>query len=145
MLERRATDGQTDASSLLPANPAPASPTRPLPGSPIAKAHADFVMAVATAKPHAFALSPEPEDFTARAILCEALLDRVKLHLSALVEEAAENDSTLIIREAGLTQTIDAHLGDLAGDITGTLEQAAERLREERYDGCPRGPFFRRR
>ena len=138
MLERRATDGLIDTS-------ASASPARPLPGSGIAKAHADFVMAIAARKPIPIALEPEPEDYTARAVLCEELIDRVKVHLSALVEEAAENDAGLIIREARLTQSIDAHLGDLAGDITGTLEQVAERLREERYDGCSRGPFYRRR
>jgi len=119
--------------------------SRPLPGGPIAKAHADFVMALAARKPCPFALEPAPEDFSARAVLCEELLERVKVHLSALIEEAAENDAAQLIREARIVQSIDAHLGDLSGDITGALEQAAERLREERYDGCPRGPFYRRR
>jgi hypothetical protein len=91
------------------------------------------------------AIEPAPEDFTARAVCCEALIDRVRLHLTALVEEAAENDPGRHIRDAELTASIDAHLTDLKSDITGTLEQVAERIRDDRYDGCPRGPFYRRR
>ena len=115
------------------------------PGSDIAKAHADFVMALAARKPCPIALDPEPEDFTARAVCCEALIERVKVHLTALIEDAAENDAGRLIRDAELVASIDAHLGDLKSDITGTLDQVAERLRDERYDGCPRGPFYRRR
>jgi hypothetical protein len=111
----------------------------------IGKLHADFVMALAARKPAPIALEPAPEDFTARAICCEALIDRFKLHLTALIEDAAENEPGCCIRDAELTSAIDAHLGDLRGDITGTLEQIAERIRDERYDGCPRGPFYRRR
>jgi hypothetical protein len=111
----------------------------------IAKLHADFVMALAARKPVPIALEPAPEAFTDRAICCEALIDRVRLHLTALVAEAAENEPGRAIRDAELTEAIDAHLGDLKGDITGTLEQVAERIGEDRYDGCPRGPFYRRR
>jgi hypothetical protein len=118
---------------------------RPLPGSDIAKAHADFVMALAARKPCAIALDPAPEDFTARAICCEELIDRVKLHLTALIEDAAQNEPGCAIRDARLAATIDAHLSDLKGDISGTLEQVAERILEDRYGGSPRGPLYRRR
>ena len=111
----------------------------------IAKAHADFVMALAARKPAAIALDPAPEDFTARAICCEALIDRMKVHLTALIEDAAQNEPGCLIRDAELAASIDAHLGDLKSDITGTLEQVAERIRDERYDGCRRGPFYRQR
>jgi alcohol dehydrogenase (cytochrome c) len=47
----------------------------------IAKLHADFVMALAARKPAPIAL--EPEDFMARAICYEALIDRFKLRLTA--------------------------------------------------------------
>jgi hypothetical protein len=102
-------------------------------------------MALAARKPAAIALEPAPEDFTARAICCEALIDRMKVHLTALIEDAAQNDSGRLIRDVELAASIDAHLTDLKSDITGTLEQVAERIRDERYDGCPRGPFYRRR
>jgi len=140
MIDRRATETLVEA-------PGPAAGThdRRLPGSDIAKAHADFVMALAARKPIAIALDPAPEDFTARAICCEALLDRVKDHLTALIEEAAESEPGRIIADAELAAAIDAHLGDLKSDITGTLEQVAERIRDDRYDGCARGPFYRRR
>ena len=111
----------------------------------IRKQHADFVMALAARKPAPIALEPAPEDFAARAICCENLLDHVKVHLTALIEDAAQNEPGCLIREAELAASIDAHLSDLKGDITGTLEQVAERIRDDRYDGCPRGPFYRRR
>jgi hypothetical protein len=140
MAERRETEVLVDASS-----PASASPNSRLPGRDIARQHADFVMALAARKPIAIALDPVPEDFTARAICCEALLDRVKDHLTALIEEAAESEPGRLIADAELAVAIDAHLGDLKSDITGTLEQVAERIRDDRYDGCRRGPFYRRR
>ena len=140
MVDRCGTDGLLDSPGRAAGND-----NRPLPGSGIAKAHADFIMALAARKPHPIGLDPHPEDFTARAVCCEALIERVKLHLTALIEEAAENDSARLIRDAGLAATIEAHLTDLKSDITGTLEQVAERIRDDRYDGCPRGPFYRRR
>ena len=111
----------------------------------IGKVHADFVMALAARKPPPIPREPDPEDFSARAICCEALIERMAAHLTALVEDAADNDCGGFIRDAGLADTIDAHLGDLKSDITGMLERIAERLRDDRYDGCRRGPFYRRR
>jgi hypothetical protein len=140
MADRHQMDGLVEVES-----PCTGHLDRRRPGSDIAKAHADFVMALAARKPCPIAIDPEPEDFTARAICCEALLDRVKIHLTALIEDAAQNDSGRLIRDAELTASIDAHLSDLKSDITGTLDQVAERILDERYDGCPRGPFYRRR
>ena len=111
----------------------------------IRKAHADFVMALAARAPRPIALEPEAEDFTARAICCESLIEEVAAHLTALVEDAAENEHGNAIRDAELCAAIAASLGDLKGDITGTFERIAERIRDERYEGCPRGPFYRRR
>jgi hypothetical protein len=88
---------------------------------------------------------PSPEDFTRRATLAELVLSGAKEALTKIVREAAENDPTAIMQHADLVATIDAHLSDLAGDISGTLNQIAERLLEDRYDGAPRGPMFRRR
>jgi hypothetical protein len=123
----------------------PQTTERRYPGTDLAKAHADFVMALAARKPCPIALEPAPEDFAARAICCENLLDRMKVHLTALIEDAAQNEPGCLIRDAELAASIDAHLTDLKGDITGTLEQVAERIHDNRYDGCPRGPFYRRR
>jgi hypothetical protein len=69
----------------------------------------------------------------------------VQAHLTALIADAAENEPGRTIRDAELLASIDAHLGDLKSDITGTLEEIAERIRDERYAGCARGPFYRRR
>jgi hypothetical protein len=71
------------------------------------------------------------------------VLSGAKEALTRIVREAAENDPTALVQDAGLIATIDAHLSDLAGDIAGTLNQVAERLLEDRYDGLARGPFHR--
>lgn len=91
------------------------------------------------------AIYPEPADFTIRAVWVELYLSAVRDTLTKLVTEAAEHDSSNIIRDAELVRTIDAHLSDLAGDISGTLNQVAERIVEDRYEGCARGPFYRAR
>jgi hypothetical protein len=111
----------------------------------IRKAHADFVMALAGHRPRPIACDPEPEDFSDRAIYCEALIGSFKVHLAEMIEEAAENDPTGTIRDGELPSSIDAHLGDLSSDIAGTLARIADRIRDNRYDLCPRGPFHRRR
>src|ERR1700686_5348013 len=116
MVDRSGTDGLVDTASR-PAG----TGNRRHPGSDIAKAHGDFVMALAARKPCPIALDPAPEDFTARAICCEALIDRVKLHLTALIDDAAQNEPGCQIRDAELAASIDAHLTDLKSDITGTL------------------------
>src|ERR1700676_1438997 len=105
MVDRRETDGLLDTPT-----PPPGNRNSRLPGSNIAKVHADFVMALAARKPCPIALEPHPEDFTARAICCEALIDRVKLHLTALIDDAAQNEPGCAIRDAELTASIDAHL-----------------------------------
>jgi hypothetical protein len=111
----------------------------------IRKAHAEFVMALATRKPVPMGIEPGPGDFTARAVCCENLLDRVKVHLTELIADAAENEPGNLIRDAELAASIEAAFGDLKSDITGTFERIAERISDERYEGCPRGPFYRRR
>jgi hypothetical protein len=111
----------------------------------IAQTYADLVAALSGRVPLPIPREPDPEDFTARAICCETLIDGMAAHLNALIEDAAGNDASGLIRDAELVETIDAQLGDLKGDITGMLERIAERLREERYGGCRPGPFYRKR
>src|SRR5438094_49110 len=104
---------------LPPAQAAGHPPARPCPDTP--NAHAEFVAALASRPPRPIARDPDPQDFTDRAICCEALLERVKLHLSELIEDAAENDPGRFIADAELPATIDAHLADLRSDIAGAL------------------------
>src|SRR5258708_38895555 len=120
MADRRAADGLFDA-------PTAGNGEKRYPGHDIAKAHADFVMALAARKPCPIALDPHPEDFTARALLCEALIEAVQPHVTALIEDAAQNDPGSHIRDAALAASIYAHLTDRESDITGRLQQVAER------------------
>lgn len=107
------------------------------------QSHADLVARIASASVPPIAVYPSPDDFARRALIVDLLLSAVKEHLTAMVTDAAENDHTNIMRDADLVRTIDAHLSDLAGDISGTLNQVAERLLDDRYDGCARGPMHR--
>jgi len=140
MVDRRETDRLPDTP-----DPSAGNHSRRRPGGDIAKAHADFVMALAARKPAVIALEPHPEDFTARAICCEALIDRVRLHLTALIEDAAESDPSRHIRDAALTASIDAHRA---------ISRATSPARSSRWPSASvttattaagAAPFYRRR
>lgn len=89
-------------------------------------------------------VTPSPSDFTTRALRAELLLSIVRTTLIKLVTEATENDHTNIMKDADLVRSIDAHLSDLAGDISGALHQVAERLIADNYGSVTtRGPFVR--
>ena len=62
----------------------------------------------------------------------------MQARLTTLIENAAAPRCRALA-------SIDAHLGNLGSDITGTLKQIAEHIREGRYAACARGPFHRRR
>jgi hypothetical protein len=111
----------------------------------IDQSHADLVARIAAAAVPPIAIYPFPEDFTRRGLTATLILSAVKEHLTAMVTEAQQHDAGNSIKDAELIETIDAHLSDLAGDIAGAFNAAAERVIEDRYDGCARGPMYRRR
>jgi hypothetical protein len=87
-------------------------------------------------------LEPSPEDFLQRALHVRLVLSLAKERLEKLVVEAALNSNE--VDGAELLRAIDAHLSDLGDDITGAFHQAADQLREDRYEGVStRGPFVR--
>lgn len=88
-------------------------------------------------------LMPAPEDFTRRGLRAQLLLSVVQTTLNKMVREAAENSHEIEADE--LLASIDAHLSDVASDISGAMNKAAERIIEDRYDGCARGPMYRAR
>lgn len=91
-------------------------------------------------------VTPSPSDFTTRALRAELLLSILRTTLIKLVTEATENDHTNIMKDAELVRSIDAHLSDLAGDISGALHQVAEHLADQNYGSVStRGPFYRHR
>ncbi len=93
-----------------------------------------------------FPVEPAAHDFTALSIRCEAVIGAVKGFLLQAVEHAAANEPGNEVRDAELAASIDAHLTDLSGDITGTLERIAQRVREDRYGGVTaRGAMYRAR
>jgi hypothetical protein len=111
----------------------------------ITQARNDFIAGIAASKPHKIALDPDPEDFSVRAKHVEHVIDACKSYLTALVADAADNEPGSSIADADLVGTIDAHLCDLAGDITGTLEKVAERIASERYGDAAPMPHYNRR
>lgn len=90
-------------------------------------------------------VSPDPSDFTSRAVWVELKISILQAELLAAVMEVEEHDNTNTVRDAELARSIDAHLSDLAGDIGGVFRRVAEQLIDQRYDGCARGPMYRAR
>lgn len=87
-------------------------------------------------------LEPGPEDFRAKAKEIEAFLTFVKHVMTNTADELAYN-SPAIDRQALCDALLS--LNDIASEWNGWLERAAERVEEERYDGCPRGVMHRSR
>lgn len=90
-------------------------------------------------------VSPDPSDFTSRAVWVELKISILQAELLAAVMEVEEHDTTNTVRDAELARSIDAHLSDLAGDIGGVFRRVAEQLIDDRYGSCARGPMYRAR
>lgn len=88
-------------------------------------------------------VDPSPSDFTQRALRAQFLISMVQTELIRMVQEAAENSHEIDRDE--LLSTIDAYLTDLVGDLSGAFEKAAQQITDDRYEGCARGPMYRRR
>lgn len=90
-------------------------------------------------------VTPDPTDFTSRAVWAELKISILRAELIAAVMEVEQHDNTNTVRDAELVRSIDAHLSDLAGDVGGTFNKVAQNLIDDRYGGCARGPFYRTR
>ena len=91
-------------------------------------------------EPPPLRLEPDPGDFERLALHALLILSDAKERVCALVADAALNSHEI----DDLLASIDAHLSDVGDDVSGALHKAADRLRDDRYNGIiSRGPFVR--
>jgi hypothetical protein len=104
--------------------------------------HSLFVARIAALRAPRIFLEPEPEDFNELAEYLGALLEAVKEHHGKVCTIAGMNGAGNLDDLIGAG---DAALSDLQSDFRGAMQRVAERLSEERYEGCGRGPMYRSR
>jgi hypothetical protein len=84
-------------------------------------AHAEFVTALAGLPPRSLPLFADATDLEDRADHLKKVLNVVSVYLTALLGDTAQNVP------GGLNlRSIDALLSDLASDVTGTIQGAAD-------------------
>jgi hypothetical protein len=89
--------------------------------NPIHAAHAEFVTALAGQSPCPIPLFADATDLEDRADHLKTVLNAVSVYLTALLNDTAQNVP------GGLNlRSIDALLSDLASDVTGTIQGAAD-------------------
>ena len=84
------------------------------------------------------AFRPKPEDFAGCARHSEDVIDACKAYLIELIGYADENEQGSSIAEADMIGSIEAHLSDLAGEMSGTLDRLANRMIDEASGGNAR-------
>jgi hypothetical protein len=91
--------------------------------SPVRAAYAEFVAAVAGHPPQPIPLYPDAVDLEARADHLNKVLAALSVYVAVILDDTAENVP------GGLDlRYIHAALSDLASDVTGTVQQAAQDL-----------------
>jgi hypothetical protein len=103
-----------------------------------AGAHADLLVRLAASKPPRIALRPKPEDFADCARHVEDVIEACKAYLIGLIGYADENEQGSSIAKADVIGSIEAHLSDLAGEMSGTLDRLANRMIDEASGGNAR-------
>jgi hypothetical protein len=96
--------------------------TKPLTNA-VRAAHVEFVAALAESPPRPISLYANASDLEDRADHLKKVLDAVSVYLTAILDDTAQNvPGGLDLRQ------IDALLSDLASDVTGTLQRAADAM-----------------
>ncbi len=96
-----------------------------LPTNPIRVAHAEFVATLAGHPPWPIPLDPDATDLEDRADHLKKVLSALSVYVTAILDDTAQNvPGGLDLRH------IDALLFDLASDVTGTIQRAADALAE---------------
>ncbi len=89
--------------------------------SPICAAHAEFVAALAGHPPHTIPLDADAIDLEDRADHLNKILSALSVYLAVILDDTAQNvPGTLDLPD------IEAVLADLASDVTGTIQHAAD-------------------
>ena len=91
--------------------------------NPIQAAYAEFVAALAGHPPRRIPVYADAVDLEDRADHLKKVLDALSVYVAAILDDTAQN-----VPGGVDLRFIDALLSDLASDVTGTLQHAAERL-----------------
>ena len=91
--------------------------------NPVQAAYADFVAALAGHPPRPIPVYADAVDLEDRADHLQKVLTALSAYLTVILDDTAQNvPGGLDLRQ------VDALLSDLASDVTGTLQHAAERM-----------------
>jgi hypothetical protein len=89
--------------------------------NPVRVAHAEFVAALAAQPPWPIPLFADCTDLEDRADYLRNVLNGLSVYVTAILDDTAQNvPGGLDLRE------IDALLSDLASEVTGTIQRAAD-------------------
>ena len=95
------------------------------PTNAVRAAHVEFVAALAGSPPWPTSLYADASDLEDRADHLKKVIDAVSVYVTAILDDTAQNvPGGLDLRQ------IDALLSDLASDVTGTLQRAADAMAE---------------
>ncbi len=96
-------------------------PSAKLAGSPVLAAHAEFVAALAGHPPHTIPLDADAIDLEDRADHLNKVLRALSVYVAVILDDTAQNvPGTLDLPD------IEAVLADLASDVTGNIQHAAD-------------------
>jgi hypothetical protein len=91
--------------------------------NPVRAAHAEFAAALAGHPPWPLPLYADATDLEDRADHLKKVLDALSVYVTAILDDTAQNVP------GGLDlHSIDALLSDLASDVTGTIQRAADAM-----------------
>ena len=124
LLGRRQRHGEAEADGLSgkppPSQPPGCASAKPS-ASPGRAAHAEFVAALAGHPPRTIPLDADAIDLEDRAEHLGKVLGAVSVYLAVILDDTAQNvPGTLDLPD------IEAVLADLASDVTGTIQHAAD-------------------
>ena len=89
--------------------------------NPVRAAHAEFVATLAGHPPWPIPLEPDATDLEDRADHLNKVLNALSVYVTAILDDTTQNVP------GGLDlRYIDSRLSDLASDVTGTIQRAAD-------------------
>jgi hypothetical protein len=92
--------------------------------SPVCAAHAELVAAIAGRPPRTIPLDADALDLEDRAAHLCKVFEALSAYMAVILDDIAQN----VPGKLDLPD-VEAHLADLAADVVGTIERAAEDMR----------------